>query len=120
MAYRIEYHERHEGEKIGSHVHVFLSGSKEERARDLAIIESKLGKSLSSIAYGIFDEGTHYKIRRIDWPWEITGQEERLIGGLSHVDDLSLTLMEYNLDLDPLDRIRIRDEIAYRNRLRGF
>jgi hypothetical protein len=62
MNYRFEYHESHGNEQMGSHVHIYLSGSEREIKSGLEEIEMRVGKKIEDLGAQIFDGGTNYKI----------------------------------------------------------
>ncbi len=122
MAYRIEYHEQHDGEEIGSHVHVYLSGSEFERAQSLELIESALGENLAFRAYGIFGDATNYKVRSEDWPWRNRDdclsrlEKEARMFGVRGMRDGDLRRLEDDFpspySLDAMDELGLRQREA--------
>ncbi len=135
MSYELEYqeHKNERGELTGC-IQLRFSGSEGEIVKDKKKLESLFGKKLESIAYEVSDDRDCYMISKREWEAlgpRIEGHflvkggpyfpEKTLLPGTTiYMSDESLFHSQFDSCLDPISRMRIRDEIEWRDRLNGF
>ena len=82
MPYKIVYHEAHEDDSMKTHIHIYLSGSKEEISAAKRELEKILGENLDKLTKklggDIYENGTNYKI-----PAKLSNQHYTLIKKLA-------------------------------------